>query len=140
MENKKRVYVMEDGYLVPKQEPKQECKDCNTSLEDCTCIEDTIDMKEETLEEALSEHIKDIKYPTLIQCAEFGAKWQKENSNINALEFEIKALKSLIQDMDATIKSKYSEEEVLDLLQNFANDLSDNVINIKFWFEKFKNK
>jgi hypothetical protein len=34
----------------------------------------------------------------------------------------------------------YSEEEVLDLLQNFANDLSDNVINIKFWFEKFKNK
>jgi hypothetical protein len=24
------------------------CKDCNTSLEDCTCIEDTLDMKETT--------------------------------------------------------------------------------------------
>ncbi len=70
--------------------------------------------KQETLGEALSEHIKDIKYPTLIQCAKFGAKWQQQRS--------------------------YSEEEVLDLLQDFANDLSDNVINIKFWFEKFKNK
>ncbi len=81
MENKKRVYVMEDGYLVPKEEPKQDaieyslnafkvpkeyfgkekikiqCKDCNTSLEDCTCIEDTIDMKQETLEE-----LKDLAY------------------------------------------------------------------------------
>jgi hypothetical protein len=34
----------------------------------------------------------------------------------------------------------YSEEEVLELLQDFANDLSDNVINIKFWFNKFKKK
>jgi hypothetical protein len=33
---------------------KQECKDCNKSLDDCTCIEDTIDMKKETtLEEVL---------------------------------------------------------------------------------------
>ena len=39
-------------------------------------------------------------------------QWQQENSNINTLEFEISILKSLIQDMDATIKSKYSEEEV----------------------------
>jgi hypothetical protein len=43
-----------------------------------------------------------------------GAKWQQERS--------------------------YSEEEVLELLQDFANDLSDNVINIKFWFKKFKKK
>jgi hypothetical protein len=43
-----------------------------------------------------------------------GAKWQQERS--------------------------YSEEEVLELLQDFANDLSDNVINIKFWFNKFKKK
>lgn len=34
----------------------------------------------------------------------------------------------------------YSEEEVIELLQDFANDLSDNVINIKFWFEQFKKK
>ena len=29
---------------------KQECKDCNKSLEDCTCIEDTIDMKQTAVE------------------------------------------------------------------------------------------
>jgi hypothetical protein len=31
-----------------KEEIKIQCKDCSTSLEDCTCIEDTIDMKKET--------------------------------------------------------------------------------------------
>jgi hypothetical protein len=44
-----------NNYLknMTKEEPKQKCKDCSTSLEDCTCIEDTIDMKQETtLEEA----------------------------------------------------------------------------------------
>jgi hypothetical protein len=35
-----------------KQEIKIQCKDCSTSLEDCTCIEDTIEMKQETLEES----------------------------------------------------------------------------------------
>jgi hypothetical protein len=96
------------------KEPKQECKDCNNSLEDCTCIEDTIDMKQ-------------------------------ENSNVNALDFEIKALKSLIQDMDATIKSKYSEEEVIELL--YKRDLymlnRDESLELELteeWFEKFKNK
>jgi hypothetical protein len=28
------------------EEPKQQCKDCNDNLTDCTCIEDTIDMKQ----------------------------------------------------------------------------------------------
>jgi hypothetical protein len=96
--------------------------------------------KQETLKEAKERYL-DSPLPHSYRLAvEFGAKWQQENSNINALEFEIAALKSLIQDMDATIKSKYSEEEVLELLQDFANDLSDNVINIKFWFNKFKKK
>ena len=31
-------------------ESKQECKDCNKSLDDCTCIEDTIDMKQTAME------------------------------------------------------------------------------------------
>ena len=28
------------------EETKQQCKDCNDNLADCTCIEDTIDMKQ----------------------------------------------------------------------------------------------
>jgi|688.fasta_scaffold1074690_2 hypothetical protein len=34
----------------------------------------------------------------------------------------------------------YSEEEVLDLLQDFANEDDSNVIIIKEWFEQFKKK
>lgn len=92
-------------------------------------------MKQETLEEAAEK-----EYPTIHEQYQYdafieGAKWQKENSNINALEFEIKALKSLIQDMDATIKSKYSEEEVLEMLNPFGSEKY-----IKQWFEQFKKK
>lgn len=29
-----------------KEEPKLQCKDCNDNLTDCTCIEDTVDMKQ----------------------------------------------------------------------------------------------
>ena len=32
--------------IIPKEEPKQQCKDCNDNLTDCTCIEDTVDMKQ----------------------------------------------------------------------------------------------
>jgi len=74
-----------------------------------------------------------------------GGKWYEENSNINALEFEIAALKSIIQDMDATIKSKYSEEDMIEAFEsgtvnqlNFSNKKQyQNAIE---WFEKFKKK
>lgn len=72
-----------------------------------------------------------------------GAKWYEENTNINALEFEIAALKSLIQDMDATIKSKYSEEEVLILLHerdvhnmHFPSTFNKGWKTPKEWFKK----
>jgi hypothetical protein len=73
--------------------------------------------KQETLEEALSEHIKDIKYPTLIQCAEFGAKWQKERS--------------------------YSEEDMHNLMDEYQNWLFNTntvVLTFREWFEQFKKK
>jgi hypothetical protein len=81
-----------------------------------------------------------------------GVKWEKYNSNINALEFEIKALKSLIQDMDATIKSKYSEEEVLELLKEVRKGsmITSSINNRTYWefdiksekkwFEQLKKK
>ena len=69
-------------------------------------------MKQETLEEAAERAVKSglFKDKTLFIA---GAKWQQERS--------------------------YSEEEVINLLQDFANDY-DNVIDIKEWFEQFKKK
>jgi hypothetical protein len=32
--------------ITTKEEPKLQCKDCNDNLTDCTCIEDTVDMKQ----------------------------------------------------------------------------------------------
>jgi hypothetical protein len=37
---------------------KLQCKDCNDNLIDCTCIEDTVDMEQETMEYDLLQHIK----------------------------------------------------------------------------------
>ena len=39
------------------EEPKQQCKDCNDNLTDCTCIEDTVDMKQETTADYIDRHI-----------------------------------------------------------------------------------
>lgn len=70
-----------------------------------------------------------------------GYKLAQENSNENALEFEIAALKSLIQDMDATIKSKYSEKEVIRfadwILHKRFEMRSDNHQN---WWGKFNEE
>ena len=57
-----------EGRVIPKEEVLanrsnayefidfDNCKDCNKSLEDCTCINDTLDMKQETLEEQIRPH------------------------------------------------------------------------------------
>lgn len=48
------------GYkiIIPKEESKQQCKDCNDNLTDCTCIEDTVDMKQETIGEIASKQFQ----------------------------------------------------------------------------------
>jgi hypothetical protein len=104
-ENGNELFFDEQFNLI-KEEPKQECKDCNKSLNDCTCIEDTIDMKEEanynmkqeianemerqeTLEEALNNelvfihnscrnHDFDLGFKT---GGLLGAEWQQERSS-----------------------------------------------------------
>jgi hypothetical protein len=62
-----------EGRVIPKEEVLanrsnayefidfNNCKDCNKSLEDCTCINDTLDMKQETLEELIMKKLF-IKY------------------------------------------------------------------------------
>jgi hypothetical protein len=64
--------------IIPQEEPKQEmlnleCKDCNSNLEVCTCTEDTVNMKQETLEEA-NWKVLGTKNDTFYN----GAKWQAE--------------------------------------------------------------
>jgi len=103
------------------------CKDYNEPLEDCTCIEDTIDFpKQETLEEAGDRelsYINDVCSKNIDFVSGFrlgmllGAKWQQERS--------------------------YSEE---DLKTAFLNgwelrngDLRFNKAKNK-WFNEFKNK
>ena len=39
------------------EETKLQCKDCNDNLTDCTCIEDTVDMKQETTADYIDRHI-----------------------------------------------------------------------------------
>ena len=103
-----------------KEEPKQETTvtdDLKDILAHLTKMNDRHKVQE-TLEEALSEHIKDIKYPTLIQCAEFGAKWRQERS--------------------------YSEEEVRKIAEEVRWQAIGNPLeftkNFEKWFETNKKK
>ena len=105
-----------------KEEPKLQCKDCNTSLEDCTCIEDTIDMKEETLEEAAEKEASlfyekgSLNWNKYRQVFIEGAKWQQERM--------------------------YSDEEVFKLLDRaFHMYSSSHRQDAKEWLvEQFKKK
>ena len=78
-----------------------------------------------------------------------GAKWQVENSNINALHFEIDALKREIEILKHQQERMYSEEEVYELLLKHQSAYRSTVRNtspldwsfdIKQWFEQFKKK
>lgn len=59
---------------------KQECKDCNKSLNDCTCIEDTIELPNQALIEAAERHsnetLRDNSHVSFIE----GAKWQEQQT------------------------------------------------------------
>jgi glutamate dehydrogenase/leucine dehydrogenase len=109
-----------------KKELNLECKDCNKSLEDCTCIEDTIEMKQETLEEAA----KRILSKEGVKLHPSGLETYLKGNVINAM----------VEMAKWQQERMYSEEEVLELLQDFANEDFSTVINIKEWFNKFKKK
>jgi len=105
--------------------------------------------KQETPEEAFDRIFNSIDYIEFDYTSfEQGAKWQKYNFNINALEFEIKALKSLIQDMDATIKSKYNEEDLKSAFKvgfsigygSPVNGLDSKDETCEVWLNQFKKK
>ena len=63
---------------------KQECKDCNKSLNDCTCIEDTIELKE-----AAENHAKIFQFPFDCDPAETfieGARWSQEQNDTSKVK------------------------------------------------------
>jgi hypothetical protein len=129
-----------------KEKPKQECKDCNGNLTDCTCIEDTIDMKQETLEEAKKQQFK---YDNLQDAKEISSRI-KVVETLEEFAERLCPNKQVEYDMilegakwqQEQYKNKYSEEEVLDILGTFLYTLQmgEDVEDVKLWFEQFKNK
>jgi len=80
MENKGMLPLTKVDWKRSKKSPKEGHKQGIDIQEFERKANEIIDnvKRQETLEEALSEYIKPIKYPTLLQCAEFGARWQAE--------------------------------------------------------------
>jgi hypothetical protein len=77
-------------------------------------------MTQETLEEAAARHfnkedlVEGVNIQYVLQCAFIeGAKYQAENSNVNALNFEIDALKRLVKVLEHQQEKMYSEEDMI---------------------------
>jgi hypothetical protein len=118
------------------EESKQQCKDCSTSLQDCTCIEDTIDMKQETLKEVAEKYASKI--------------WDYSDSNEKTLHANCN--KAFIRGAKWQQERSYSEKEVLELLKevrkgsmvtssiNNRTYWEFDIKSEKKWFEQFKKK
>jgi hypothetical protein len=104
-----------------------------------------IEPKQETLEEAAeryaSHSLKEERQKDLKMGFIEGAKWQQENSNINALDFEIDALKREIKVLKHQQERSYSEEEVIAFGEFiFKHSLLTHTRGVKSLFEQFKKK
>jgi hypothetical protein len=123
-----------------------DCKDCSQSLEDCTCIEDTIDMKQSTKDRILSETSEEIKQRVrdtankLVMKQETLEEVAKRYDGENAAS----GVKSFIAGAKWQQERSYSEE---DLMSAFLGCWLGNVpegVECKLyfdqWFEQFKKK
>jgi len=107
------------------KEPKLQCKDCNDNLTDCTCIEDIVDMKQETLEEAAQrvfDGFADITKPSAVRRALELVKWQQEQD-----------------------KNKYSEEDMKSSFQvgfnvGYNDEESPSYLTFEEWIKEYKKK
>jgi hypothetical protein len=94
--------------------------------------------EQETLEEAAEIYFKKVSPNVCFYDAvKFGAKWQQENSNVNALDFEIDSLKREIKVLRHQQERMYSE--VFDWLSK-KDYLSDKREVIQREFEEYLNK
>ena len=96
------------------QELNLNCFDCNKSLQDCACMEDTIDMKQESIEEAASK-----LYP-----AEWD--WKEKESFIDGAKWQQAKM--------------YSEEEIVKIIDNFLVSVMKNEKKMFDIFNEFKKK
>ena len=115
-----------------KEETKQKlnlnCKDCSKNLQKCTCMKDTIDMKQETIEEAskkliLDKWLEDDKVPNLVKWGieigfEKGVKWNEEQNKNRHSEEEAYSIWQAGQNYGVTSGSSITFEELTKLLRN----------------------
>jgi hypothetical protein len=118
---------LKDNYkiIIPQEEPKSSCPKCRTTdFDNCHSIQ--CPMREEPKQETLEEAAERL-YPFA-----FGGIGNSENDKKN----------HFVKGAEWQSERTYSEEEVIDLLQEM-NDwptIFDGRIDIKEWFEQFKKK
>ena len=106
---------------------------------------DAYKSKQETLEEVAENYAKQFDYAEdsspQIDFME-GAKWQEENSNVNALDFEIDSLKREIKVLKHQQERSYSEEDMRKAYCRGYGAIVRSSLNDCFyeWFEQFKKK
>jgi hypothetical protein len=97
----------------------------------------------ETLEEAAEMYIQSKNpqwTPYHKRSFKDGAEWQAENSNINALHFEIDALKREIEILKHQPERMYSEEEVIEITKQYAKRCQAPIQSTEWLLEQFKKK
>jgi len=90
---------------------REECKDCNRSLEDCTCIEDTIDFTEADIE-----------------------------TFIDGIENPAEPNQALKDAAERYQERMYSEEDMLKSFMAGIKCESNNGKNFEQFIKQFKNK
>ena len=65
---------------------REECLDCNKSLEDCTCIEDTIELPNQALIDAAERYIAGDNYNRYYDDFIEGAKWQEQQNDTSKVK------------------------------------------------------
>lgn len=126
---------LELGQIIPQEEPKQEKERSITITHIEARANSYIDFAKSN---------EDVSAYSFVAGWNKGAKWQQENSNINALDFEIDSLKREIKVLRHQQERSYSEEEVIQLLNDyhktaFAYTRASSA-SPKEWFEQFKKK
>jgi len=128
------------------------CFDCNKSLQDCTCIEDTIDMTD-PLEQAAKEYAEmhlDVsgnlgKY--LVKAVfQDGAKWQAgtvdrdiEEAAANLADPNLCKTDNWIAGANYQAERMYSEEEVKFIITEALQSVLIKV-DLEQWFNQFHKK
>ena len=100
---------------------KQECKDCNKSLEDCTCIEDTVDMKQ-TAVEWLFEQVWITSGEDLPELLEQAKEMEKQQQG-----YSVEDLECAWNSSDQNMRFQFSSSAY-------------KGITFKQWLEKFKQE